>query len=353
MIGFLLVATAVAGASVWAASHVAGRSMLGSEGLAAAAPATEETDTNSQSGRSGSQPSGSESPSGSSGGQSIGSGSKSGSSGSQPAPEANGLHGVAEPANWAAAPDLAGAVQRTMADFPGDYSIAVWDLTNDNHWSLGGELRHHPASTIKLPVTLYAMDQYRAGKLKWTDAIQYTKADFESPGGGAFETSPFGGWYPVENLVNRAIIYSNNVAVNMLGRHLGWQNIRDWSRKIGGELYREADASPSTTALNEVGWWRYLYQVSQQDPKAADLILGPLRQVAYTGRIAAGLPEGVPYVHKFGSYDGYFHDGAIIWGKHPYVLVVMTHGAEEEQADEAIAQVTAAIHQVMEEHASS
>lgn len=256
--------------------------------------------------------------------------------------------GTAVPADWAKAPELLTSVTEAMQTFPGTWSVAVMDLTTGSRWSVRGDDRYHPASTIKLPVTLFAMAQQKAGRLTWSDVIQYTEADFESPGGGAFETSPFGGLYPVENLVNRSLIYSNNVAVNMLGRHLGWQNIRDWTKTIDGELFREADASPSTTALNELHWWRYLYQTSLDDPQTAALVLEPLRLVEYDGRIAAGLPPGVKYVHKFGSYDGNFHDGAIVWADGaPYALVIMTNGAEVDEADTYIPLAAAAIHKVM------
>lgn len=256
--------------------------------------------------------------------------------------------GTAVPANWAKAPDLLAGVTEAFRGFSGTWSVAVIDLTTGNRWSVKGDLRYHPASTIKMPVTLYAMTQQKAGRLKWSDVIQYTEADFESPGGGAFETSPFGGWYPVENLVNRSLIYSNNVAVNMLGRHLGWQNVRDWTKTIGGELYREADASPSTTALNELNWWRHLYQVSLDDPKTAALILDPLSKVEFDGRIAAGLPSGLRFVHKFGSLDGNYHDGGIVWADGaPYALVIMTNGAEVDEAETYIPLATAAIHKVM------
>lgn len=255
---------------------------------------------------------------------------------------------VAVPADWAKAPELLAGVTEALQGFPGTWSVAVMDLTTGNRWSLNGDVRYHPASTIKMPVTLYAMTQQKAGRLKWTDVIQYTEEDFESPGGGAFETAPFGDWYPVENLVNRALIYSNNVALNMLGRHLGWQNVRDWTKTIGGELYREADASPSTTALNELNWWRFLYQTSLDDPQTAALVLDPLSQVQYDGRIAAGLPSGVRFVHKFGMYDGNNHDGGIVWADgRPYALVIMTGDAEFDEADTYIPLATAAIHKVM------
>lgn len=249
--------------------------------------------------------------------------------------------------SWEKAPALQSAVDKAMAGFPGRYSVVVQDLKSGQRWAVGADERYHPASTIKMPVTLYALEQYRAGKLGWQDMITYTQADFESPGGGAFETSPFGGQYPVENLVNRALMYSNNVAVNMLGRHLGWENIRAWTRTIGGDLYRLEDASPEVTPMSELGWWLHLEKVSRQDPKSAELILNPLRNVAYDGRIAAGLPAGVKYLHKFGSYNGYYHDGGWIQGDKPYFLIVMTHGAREDEADTYIAEVSGAVYSVM------
>lgn len=251
------------------------------------------------------------------------------------------------PSAWAKAPALASAVAEAMTGFSGEYSVAVQDLKSGEHWVLNGDQWYHPASTIKMPVTLYALDRYRAGKLSWQQGITYTEADYESPGGGAFETAPFGGVYPVENLVNRALMYSNNVAVNMLGRYLGWGNIREWSRTIDGELARLDDGTPQVKVTSELGWWLHLNQVSQEDPKTAELILTPLRNVAYDGRIPAGLPKSVSYLHKFGSYDGYFHDGGIVYAERPYALVVLTHGASEGEADEAIAQLSAAVYQVM------
>ncbi|MFZ5826218.1 MAG: serine hydrolase [Bacillota bacterium] len=251
------------------------------------------------------------------------------------------------PPAWDKAPLLAEAVERAMSDFTGDFSVIVQQLESDLSWTYQPDQRYHPASTIKMPVTLYALEQYRAGKASWQDLIQYTAADFESPGGGAFETAPFGGLYPIENLVGRALKYSNNVAVNMLGRHFGWDQIRKWTTTIGGDLYREPDGSPRVTARSELGWWLHLYKLSQEDPQSAELLLQPLREVAYNGRITAGLPKGISHLHKFGSYNGSYHDGGIIYAETPYVLIVLTHGATEDQADAAIARLSAEVYKVM------
>ncbi len=251
------------------------------------------------------------------------------------------------PPAWVKAEALETAVAEAMDGFSGEYSVIVQDVATGDRWTHNPDQRYHPASTIKMPVTLYTLEQYRAGKITWQDGIVYTPADFESPGGGAFETAEFGGVYPIENLVNRSLIYSNNVAVNMLGRHFGWRNIEAWTRTIDGELFR----GPEVTALSELGWWLHLHKLSQEDPESAELLLAPLRQVAYDGRITAGLPAEVPHLHKFGSYNGNYHDGGIIYTDQPYILIVLTGGGTVDEADAAIARVSTAVYQVMTEQA--
>lgn len=264
----------------------------------------------------------------------------------EPAPTTEPLPEPVAPRPWSKAAALQEGIGQALADFSGEFSVVVQELQSGERFALNPDQRYHPASTIKMPVALYTLEQFRAGQIGWDDLVQYTPADFESPGGGAFETAPFGGLYPISNLVNRSLIYSNNVAVNMLGRHFGWPQIEAWTKTIGGDLDRE-NGSPRVTALSELGWWLHLYTLSQVDPKHAELLLDPLRQVAYDGRITGGLPPGTPHLHKFGSYNGNYHDGGIILIERPYILIVMTHGGEESEADEAIAVVSAAVYRVM------
>ncbi|MEW8978519.1 MAG: serine hydrolase [Symbiobacterium sp.] len=242
---------------------------------------------------------------------------------------------------------LAEAVTQAMADFPGEYSVAVEDLTTGAQWLLNADRRYHPASTLKLPVALYALEQYRAGEIGWEDLIEYTERDVEPPV-GPFETAAFGNRFPVGDLVGWSLSNSNNIAVNMLGRHLGWGNIELWTASIGGRLTHE-ERLPRASALDVLHWWGHLHRLAQEDPEVAELVVQPLRDVTYRGRISAGLPEGVPHLHKYGSYDGNYHDSGIVYGDRPFILVVMTDGAPLAEADAAIARVTAAVYQVLTE----
>lgn len=241
---------------------------------------------------------------------------------------------------------IAEAVSRAMAGFPGEYSVALEDLTTGQRWLYNADKLYHPASTVKLPVALYALEQYRAGKIGWQDLIEYTPDDFETPGAGAFETAEFGELYPIEDLVNRSLTYSNNVAVNMLGRRFGWGSVELWTETIGGRL-RHENRLPLASARSVLAWWRHLHRLSLEAPEQATRVVRPLMEAPYRDRITAGLPEGVPHLHKFGSYEGNYHDSGIIYTTRPYILVVLTAGAPLEEADAAIARVSAEIYRVM------
>jgi len=253
-----------------------------------------------------------------------------------------------EPPSWGEATRIWEAVSQAMADFPGEYSVALEDLSTGRRWLYNADRLYHPASTVKIPVALYALEQYRAGKIGWQDLIEYTEADFETPGEGFFAEAAFGELYPVGDLVNHALTHSNNVAVNMLGRHFGWGNIEVWTASIGAGLTHE-NRLPRASAQSVLEWWIHLHRLAEEDPVNAELLLAPLRAVPYRGRISAGLPQGVPHLHKFGSYNGNYHDSGIVYTDPPYALVVLTEGATLDEADAAIARLSAAVYQTLTE----
>jgi beta-lactamase class A len=240
------------------------------------------------------------------------------------------------------------AVRQVAAEFPGRLSVAAIDLTTNKRYDFRPRDPYLPASTFKLPVTLCTLEAIDRGELSWESTIEYTRDDYEPVGAGGFETAPFGGRYSVRNLVDRSLISSNNVAVKMLARQLTWDGLLACTKRIGGPVTRTPQGSTPVTAGDEAAWWLHLWQIHQQRPDLAEELLRPLRQVAYHGRIQAGTPAPGLVTHKFGTYAGYDHDGAIIWADHPYLLVVMTYGPSQARADEAIEQIAAAAWAAME-----
>jgi beta-lactamase class A len=70
-----------------------------------------------------------------------------------------------------------------------------------------------------------------------------------------------------------------------------------------------------------------------------------LKRQKFRAGIPAGLPPDVPVGNKTGTITRIHHDGAIVLGPRPYVLVVLTRGfADEKTSDALIARITREIH---------
>lgn len=233
-------------------------------------------------------------------------------------------------------------VYAIAAEFPGRISVVAVDLTTGSRYEFRARDPYLPASTFKLPVTLCVLQAIEAGELAWDSLITYTEADWEPVGAGNFATAAFGSRWTVRNLVDRSLISSNNVAVKMLARTLTWEGLLACTTEMGGPVTRTEEGSTPVSAADEAAWWLRLWELSQEKPGLAEELLRPLRRVTYTGRIQAGTPRPDLVTHKFGTYAGYDHDGAIVWGERPYVLVVLTYGGGEYQADRAIERIAAA-----------
>lgn len=242
------------------------------------------------------------------------------------------------PAVWTG---LDQAVRRVAAAFPGRMSVVAVDLTTGARYDFRPNDPYYPASTFKLPVTLCTVEAIERGELTWESLVTFTKADDDSVGQGGFAQAEYGSKWPVRNLVERSLIHSNNVAVKMLARTLTWDGLDRCTREIGGRVTRTEEGSTPVSAAGEAAWWLHLWQMHKERPALAENLLRPLRQVPYTGRIQAGTPRPDLVTHKFGTYPPYEHDGAIVWGDKPYILVVLTYGEDHNRVDAAFEAIAA------------
>lgn len=233
-------------------------------------------------------------------------------------------------------------VRSVAAAFPGRLSVVALDLRAGARYEFRPNDRYFPASTFKLPVTLCVAEAIERGELAWDSLITFTPPDNDSVGQGGFATAPYGSRWTVRNLLDRSLIHSNNVAVKMLARTLTWEGLRRCTEQMGGPVTRTPTGSTAVSARDEAAWWSALWQMKQKRPELAENLLRPLRQSAYRGRIQSGTPRPDLVTHKFGTWSPYEHDGAIVWGGRPYVLVVLTYGGTEYQANVAIEQIARA-----------
>src|SRR5204863_2014364 len=70
--------------------------------------------------------------------------------------------------------------------------------------------------------------------------------------------------------------------------------------------------------------------------KADAEMVAILKRQKFNDGIPSGLPAGTPVAHKTGSITKIHHDAAIVYSPHPYVLVVLTRGIEDQKVSAAL-----------------
>lgn len=218
-----------------------------------------------------------------------------------------------------------------------DFNTGMWFGTNEN-------LEFFPASLFKLPLALaiYKQAESEEGFLKknviYTKELSDINTSIKSNSQSILE---IGGVYSIEELVAIMLTKSDNGAKNLL---LASSN----SSYLNGLFAIVSMVSPDTQKVLEVSsreyalFFRVLYGSSYLNEENSEYILKLLSESSFKNGLVAGVPEGIPVAHKYGTYEfmedvngkarisRQLHDCGVIYSsKDPYILCVMTKGKDE------------------------
>lgn len=149
----------------------------------------------------------------------------------------------------------------------------------------------------------------------------------------------------VENLVSKMITISDNEAANILVRKLGNGDAQAGMEKVNqfcanhgltdshmGRLMLDFSSSEDnyTSVRDSAAFLRSVYHGRLA---GSDKMLAYLKQQERTGKLPAGVPEGVKTANKTGELDNVENDVAIVYAEgHPYVISVMTDNLSDTSA---------------------
>lgn len=192
------------------------------------------------------------------------------------------------------------------------------------------ELAFMSASTIKVLLNMYIYDLASKNPSLLKSEIEYQVVDYED-GAGVLQDSEFGSLFSVQTLLHYSIVYSDNIAANMLYRTF----IDDLS--TCEELipyFGEADYFDWTsTALNRMQALNYLYS----NQSRFSILLSDMSITIYRDRLPSLLPSTVTVALKTGDIDSTIHDYAIVFDtSHVDYLIVISMDGNEDQ-DERMA----------------
>jgi beta-lactamase class A len=254
----------------------------------------------------------------------------------------------------------------------GDFALAFHDLQTGDTLYINPHLSFHAASTMKTPVLMEAYRQAEAGQFKLTDSITIVNEFTSIADGSKFtldsaDDSEFslyqriGQKATVYDLLYQMIIYSSNLATNIIIEKVGAGSVMATMQQIGAKELKvlrgvEDDKAyakgmnNTVTAFDLCLLFEKLGKRSFVSRKACDAMVKILLDQKFNEVIPAKLPADVKVAHKTGFITGVQHDSGLVFlpDGRKYVLVILSKNlADRSSSIEAMAKVSLAVYQYM------
>ena len=156
----------------------------------------------------------------------------------------------------------------------------------------------------------------------------YTEESFKE-GSGSIQHGEFGDEYTYRELIELAILKSDNVAFGELRRVFGYSGFYRFNTRLGVNSVR--NNFNSITAADMAIYLRAMHSFIEENEAYGPIFGDLLRRSTHIVMIPYAVSP-TPSGHKYGWDKDAYHDAAIVYDKHPYLLVVLTdldHGGTE------------------------
>lgn len=204
-----------------------------------------------------------------------------------------------------------------VSETAGDIGITYWDLVSGYSFNINGEQAFFAASTSKVPLVMEMTDLINQGLFSLEEEIFYQDEDYESGTGiiqGDIQES-----YSIETLMEYAIVYSDNIATQMLRRTLG-----DDYRNYYYETYLEGENSSIENILTSNDAATILaYLYNYRDTTGYETIIENMKETVFNNRLETATTTDF-IAHKIGTYESNIHDIGLLDSQRPYILTVYT-----------------------------
>lgn len=210
------------------------------------------------------------------------------------------------------------SIEDSLVDYKENIGLYYYNLESHDKYSINEDRYFIAASLKKVPQAMMIFDQVRNGDLALDNVIYYTSDDY-SAGTGILQNQENIAPMTIKEAIELSIIYSDNIAFNMLERVSG-KDINEYIRDICGE-----DKKPernTTTAYQQYKIYERMYNMKDIDENYK-FLENLLKNTIFHNRLDKYIPKEL-VAHKIGNFYRYYNDAGIIYVEKPYVLVVLT-----------------------------
>ena len=219
--------------------------------------------------------------------------------------------------------------------FSGKVSLLMTDLINGKHYhSFDPDTQVVSASTIKVPILLYALEQVRQKRLSLEQAVP-VPAESILPDTEVFELGlPE---YSLWELLYWMIVESDNTATNLVLDLLNWDEMNAYFKDTLGLKHTvcqrkmldwdavAAGKNNYTSAADQERIYWALYRGTILTHDLQEKALDMLRRQRCNDSFLRYIPQPVVVAHKTGGLDHVNHDAGIFeLFSHPFYLGIFT-----------------------------
>lgn len=224
--------------------------------------------------------------------------------------------------------ELQQQIEELTQPYGSSVSVCIIDASNGNYCHVNSDKALVSASMIKLAVLCEYMHAVDNGQLDPADRVVLKNMNVVG-GTGLIQTERHAS-YTYDELCRYMIMYSDNTATNVLINKLGQDAINERVQALGRKntsLNRQLMALNTNTEnwISARDAATILYKIKNGTAASSAMCAKALeylsKQTDNEG-MAEGISSGA-YAHKTGSLRSMRHDGGIVLGKHPYVIVAL------------------------------
>lgn len=210
------------------------------------------------------------------------------------------------------------SVEDILGDHINNVGVYYYNLATGETYTINEDIYFISASLKKVPQVMMILDQIRDGELALDKVIHYRNEDF-ARGTGILQNEKYIRPITIKKAIELSIIYSDNIAFNMLKRVSG-KDVNQYIKEICEENHKPE--SNTTTAYQQFKIYERLYNYKKIDSNYK-MLEELLKNTVFHDRLDKYIPREL-VAHKIGNFYRYYNDAGIIYLQEPYILVVLT-----------------------------
>lgn len=229
-----------------------------------------------------------------------------------------------------------------------ELSFAYYDIASGDSITYNSEEVRYSASLIKAPYVYSVLSEIEEfektcerdenGEIIYTDENKkydlsekwvYNSATMLAEGSGKIMEEKDGFELTWGELIDYALLYSDNVAFAQLRERFGYSYFYNQMNEIG--VYGIKSGFMNLSVDDCVAFMKKLNEYFDTESEYAAHMKECMSKSKHLEMICSHYDEGMA-AHKYGWDIGAFHDMALVFDEHPYILVIMTDyedGGEE------------------------